>query len=61
MEVDDRRPYQGLLGRVLLMSFAWKITGYLTGAAATVVSAAVTLVSMFLIFQPRWGHRSSRR
>ena len=46
--------YQGLLGRVPLVGAAWKTTGYLTGAAATVVSAAVTLVSMFLIFQPTW-------
>jgi len=46
--------YQGLLGRVPLVGVAWKTTGYLTGAAATVLSAALTLVSMFLIFQPRW-------
>jgi hypothetical protein len=46
--------YQGLLGRVPLIGVAWKTTGYLTGAAATVLSAAVTLVSMFFIFQPRW-------
>jgi hypothetical protein len=43
--------YQGLLGRVPLIGVTWKTTGYLTGAA-TVVSAAVTLVGMFLIFEP---------
>ena len=46
--------YQGLLDRVPLIGVAWKTTGYLTGAAAALVSAAVALVSMFLIFQPRW-------
>ena len=45
--------YQGLLDRVPLIGVAWKTTGYLTGAAAAVVSAADTLVSIFLIFQPR--------
>jgi hypothetical protein len=33
--------YQGILGRVPLIGVAWKTTGYLTGAAATVVCAAV--------------------
>jgi hypothetical protein len=46
--------YQGLLGRVPLIGIAWKTTGYLTGAAATVVSAAVVFASIFLIFEPRW-------
>ena len=46
--------YQGLLGRFPLIGVAWKTAGYLTGAAAAVVSAAVTIVSMFFIFQPRW-------
>jgi hypothetical protein len=47
--------YQGLLGRVPLIGVAWKTTGYLTGAAASVVSAAVIFISMFLIFEPRWA------
>jgi hypothetical protein len=46
--------YQGLLGKVPLVGLAWKTTGYLTGTAATVVSAAVIFISMFLIFEPRW-------
>jgi hypothetical protein len=46
--------YQGLLGKVPLTGPSWKTTGYLTGAAATVVSAAVIFISMFLIFAPRW-------
>jgi hypothetical protein len=46
--------YQGLLGRVPLIGVTWKTTGYLTGTVATVVSAAVTLVSMFLIFERCW-------
>jgi hypothetical protein len=45
--------YQGLLGRVPLVGITWKTTGYLTGAAATIVSAAVIFISMFLIFEPR--------
>jgi hypothetical protein len=46
--------YQGLLGKVPLVGITWKTTGYLTGAAATVVSAAIILISMFFIFAPRW-------
>jgi hypothetical protein len=46
--------YQGLLGKVPLTGLDWKTTGYLTGAAGTVVSAAVIFISMFLIFEPRW-------
>jgi hypothetical protein len=46
--------YQGLLGKVPLIGITWKTTGYLTGTAATVVSAAVIFMSMFLIFEPRW-------
>jgi hypothetical protein len=46
--------YQGLCGKVPLVNAAWGTTGYLTGAAATVVSAAVVILSMVLILEPRW-------
>ena len=46
--------YQGLLGKVPLVGINWKTRGYLTGTAATVVSGATILASMFLIFEPRW-------
>jgi hypothetical protein len=46
--------YQGLCGKVPLIGVTWRTTGYLTGAAAAAVSAAVLVVSMFLLFKPRW-------
>jgi hypothetical protein len=45
--------YQGLLGKVPLIGFSWKTAGYLTGAAAAIVSASIVVISMFFIFEPR--------
>jgi hypothetical protein len=46
--------YQGLCGKVPLIDITWRTTGHLTGAAAAALSAAVIVLSMFLIFEPSW-------
>jgi hypothetical protein len=44
--------YQLLLGKVPLVDMFWKTSGYLTGKAATVLSAGCIVVGMIFCFCP---------
>jgi hypothetical protein len=46
--------YQLFLGKVPLVDIAWNTRGYLTGAAATAVSAACIFIGMIFFFYPEW-------
>lgn len=44
--------YQALLGRVPLIGFTWKTTGYVKGGFATAIIAGETFAGVFLILAP---------
>jgi hypothetical protein len=46
--------YGWFLGKIPLVDRAWNTRGYLTGAAAKVVSAVCILISMVFFFYPGW-------
>jgi hypothetical protein len=46
--------YGLFLGKVRLVDRNWKTTGYLSGAAATVVSAVCVFIGVFFFFYPEW-------
>ena len=46
--------YGLFLGKVRLVDRNWKTTGYLSGAAATVVSAVCVFISIIFFFYPEW-------
>jgi len=46
--------YGWFLGKIPLVNRNWKTTRYLTGAAATVVSAVGVFISVIFFFAPGW-------
>lgn len=42
------------LGKIPLVDAAWNTTGYLSGAAAKLVSAVVIFISLIFFFYPGW-------
>jgi hypothetical protein len=44
--------YEGILGRVPLVNYAWKVNSYLTGPAAVALSAVMIFFSVFFIIDP---------
>jgi hypothetical protein len=46
--------YGLFLGKVRLVDRNWKTTGYLSGAAATVLSAVCVFIGVMFFFYPEW-------